>query len=282
MAKSPQKHLISRWSVQGTMSEHVAQSFFSMESPMPTNLSRAQIVRGDEGAINKRIVARVAKVDYRRIEAASIKMAARFTSAEGKRLFLRYFSSLQLHVHFISVIARLRLEAAEVEKVEEAIRSRLDVAIQSINEAIDGADALFQANGITTAATYDTEALDIEVAVISSFGRRYLEAISKLDQLMPLLQTLEIYEIAKHQPLEVQRALLKRQVREVAHAARNLASGLRRRLNILAQESAEVSLADGEAKVEAGDGDGNDVSMEAGVIEEAAPEVGDEPPSVGE
>ncbi|MDR1661109.1 MAG: DUF1845 domain-containing protein [Azoarcus sp.] len=234
---------------------------------MPTNLSRAQIVREDEGAINRRIVARVAKADYRRIEAASIKMMARFTSAEGKRLFLRYFSSLQLHMHFISVIARLRLEAAEVEAVEEAIRSRLNAATQSINDAIDAAEALFQAHGITTAATYDTEALEIEAAIISSFGRRYLETISKLDQLMPLLQTLEIHEIATHQSLEIQRALLKRQVRDIAHAARGIANGLRRRLNVQAQESAAAPLAGEEAIIESADDEGNDGSVITGAAE---------------
>ncbi|MDR1424771.1 MAG: hypothetical protein LBI92_09265, partial [Azoarcus sp.] len=84
---------------------------------MPANLSGTQIVRVDEGGANARIIARVAKVDFRRIEAASIKMKACIASAEGKRLFVRYFSSLQLHAHFISVIAPLRLDAAEVEKM---------------------------------------------------------------------------------------------------------------------------------------------------------------------
>ncbi|MCL2590909.1 MAG: TIGR03761 family integrating conjugative element protein [Betaproteobacteria bacterium] len=203
---------------------------------MTANLSSAQIVRGDEGAINARIIAQVTKVDYRRIESASVKMEARFSSADGKRVFMRNFSSLQLHQYFISVVARTRLEAAEVEQVEGAIRDRLNAAYQAMSEAIDGAEALFKANGITAAATYDTQPLVIEVGVISSFARRYLETIALFDQLMPLLQTLEIYEVITSQAVDTQRALLKRKMREVVNAARYLALGLRKRMNVLAQE----------------------------------------------
>ncbi|MDR1461780.1 MAG: DUF1845 domain-containing protein, partial [Azoarcus sp.] len=176
-------------------------------------------------------------------------------SAEGKRLFVRYFSSLQLHAHFISVIAPLRLDAAEVEKMEGMIRARLEAVTQSLNEAIDGAEALFETHGITTAASYDTQALEIDVPVISSFGRRYLEVIAKLDQLMPLLQTLEIHEVVKPQAVDVQRALLKRQVRDVAQSARSIATGLRRRMNALAQEAVAVDPA---KAVKAGTGEAVD------------------------
>lgn len=200
---------------------------------MAASKSDMQIVKIDEGAVNARILARESKVDFRRVEAASIKVLARLTSAEGKRLFVRFFSTLQLNAHFISVIARTRLESADVAKVEEAIKSRIDGVATNLNQAIDGAEALFKANGISSAATYDTKPLEIEVGIISSTGRRYLELISKLDQLMPLLQTLEIHEVINTQILDQQRASLKRQVRDVANSARSLASGLRRRMNAL-------------------------------------------------
>ena len=48
---------------------------------------------------------------------------------------------------------------------------------------------------------------------------------------MPLLQTLEIHEVITTQTVDIQRAGLKRQVRDVANAARNFATGLRRRMN---------------------------------------------------
>ncbi len=207
---------------------------------MASHTADMKIVKLDEGAVNARLLARESKVDFRRVEAASIKVIARLTSAEGKRLFVRFFSTLQLNAHFISVIARTRLESSDVAKVEEVIKTRIDGVAAQLNQAIDGAEALFKANGIASAATYDTQPLEIEVGIISSSGRRYLELISKLDQLMPLLQTLEIYEVIDTQVLDQQRAMLKRQVRDVANSARSLASGLRRRMNAMAAASGSV------------------------------------------
>jgi hypothetical protein len=196
-------------------------------------MSDIQIVKMDEGGVNARILAKETKADFRRIEAASLKMRARFTSAEGKRFFVRLFSTLQLNTHFISVIARTRLDHEDVAKVEAALRTKMDAVNESLNKAIDGAEALFKSHGVTSVATYDTVPLEVDVGVMSSAGRRYLEVLGKLDQLMPLLQTLEIHEVITAQAVDIQRAGLKRQVRDVANGARNFAMGLRRRMNAL-------------------------------------------------
>lgn len=196
-------------------------------------MSDIQIVKMDQGGVNARIIAKETKTDFRRVEAASLKMAARFTSAEGKRFFVRLFNTQQLNAHFISVIARTRLDHEDIAKVETAIRTQLDAVTEKLNQAIDGAEALFKAHGITSIATYDTVPLEVEVGVLSSSGRRFLEVLGKLDQLMPLLQTLEIHEVITTQAVDIQRATLKRQVRDVANGTRNFAMGLRRRMNAL-------------------------------------------------
>ena len=203
-------------------------------------MSEIQIVKVDQGGVNARILAKEAKADFRRVEAASLKMPTRFTSAEGKRFFARLFNTLQLNTHFISVIARTRLEHEDVAKIEDTIRARMEAVNDNLNTAIDGAEALFKAHGITCTATYDTVPLDIDVHVLSSIGRRFLEMLGKLDQLMPLLQTLEIHEVITTQAVDIQRASLKRQVREVANGARTFAMGLRRRMNAMDTRDGEV------------------------------------------
>ena len=213
-------------------------------------MSDIQIVKLDQGGANARILAREAKADFRRVEAASLKMPSCFTSAEGKRLFVRMFNSLQLNAHFISVIARTRLDHDEIGQVEAAIRTQMETVTENLNRAIDGAEALFKVNGITSVATYDTVPLDLQVGVLSSSGRRFLEVLIKLDQLMPLLQTLEIHEVISPQQVDVQRAGLKRQVRDVANGARNFAMGLRRRMNALGGRD-EVDGAAGSGTTEA-------------------------------
>ena len=196
-------------------------------------MADSTIVKTDQGGVNERILAREAKADFRRVEAASLKMRTHLTSAEAKRLFVRMFNTLQLNAHFISVIARTRLEHREVEAVEATLRQEIDTVKETLGHAIDGAEALFQANGISSFASYDTQPLEVEVGILSSSGRRYLEVLNQFDQLMPLLQTLEIHEVITTKTLDFQRATLKRQIRNIATSARRLATALRRRMNAL-------------------------------------------------
>ena len=195
-------------------------------------------IRLDQGGINARILAKEAKVDFRRVESASRKIQATFSSPEVKRLFVRYFNSMQLNTYLISVIARTKLPHVIIEKVEAALKAQLERVHTVVNEAIDSAEALCKIHGITRLATYDTEPLAIEVKVISSFGRRYLELITKVDQLMPMLETLAIDEVIEVAPLDLQKALAKKSVRQVAGAARNFAGGLRLRMNAIAEGGA--------------------------------------------
>jgi hypothetical protein len=204
-------------------------------------MAQIDVVKHDQGGVNARILARENKADFRRIEAASLKIPVRFASPDGKRSFVRYFNTFQLGSHFVSVIARTRLDHAEVAKAEAALRAQMDKVAEDLNQAIDAAEALFQAHGITAAATYDTVPMVMEVGVLSSSGRRYLEILGKLDQLMPLLQTLEIHEVATPEAIDRERAALKRRVRELASSARSLAGRLRRQMNALDARGAEVS-----------------------------------------
>lgn len=203
-------------------------------------MADTRIVEMDQGAVNERILAKEVKADFRRVEAASVKLMTHLTSAEAKRMFVRFFSTLQLNGHFVSVIARTKLKHEDVERVEAALRDKLVAAAEELNKAIDGAEALFKVNGITSFATYDTKPLSLEVGVISSSGRRYLEIMNKFDQLMPLLQTLEIHEVITPRDADIQRAGFKRAIRGVAVAARNLATGLRRRMNALDSKGGEA------------------------------------------
>jgi len=195
-------------------------------------------IRLDEGGINARLLANEAKVDFRRVESASRKIQATFHSPEVKRLFVRYLNSMQLNMYLISVIGRTKLPHSLIEQVEGALKAKLEKLHAEVNEAIDAAEALCEVHGITRLATYDTEPLAIEAKVISPFGRRYLELMTKVDQLMPMLETLAIDEVIEVAQLDSQKGLAKKSVRQVAGAARNFLAGLRKRMNAIAEENA--------------------------------------------
>ena len=211
-------------------------------------------IRLDEGGINARILAKEAKADFRRVEAASRKIQTTLCSPEVKRQFVRHFNRMQLNMYLISVIARTKLPHMVIQQIEGALKAQLEKLHAEVNEAIDGAEVLCKTHGITRLATYDTEPLAIEAKVISSFGRRYLELMTKVDQLMPMLETLAIDDVIEVAQLDLQKALAKKSVRQVAGAARNFAGGLRQRMNAVAADDAAQSdsAKDQQSEAEAG------------------------------
>jgi len=195
-------------------------------------MSKNQLAVLDTGEANRRILAKDEyRADFRRVEAASLKRRTRLASAEGKRIFARCFYSFQASMYFVSALGRTKLPHEYVEQIEQAVRNKLEEGTKEINQAIDGAELLFKNHSIESAATYDTVALEVEVGITSALGRRYFELIHKLDQLMPLLQTLEIEEVITEKQVEQQRSKLKRLVLAMSSTTRNFAMGCRRRMN---------------------------------------------------
>jgi len=134
-------------------------------------------------------------------------------------------------MYFVSALGRTKLPHEYVEQIEQAVRNKLEEGTKELNQAIDGAELLFKNHSIESAATYDTVALEVEVGITSALGRRYFELIHKLDQLMPLLQTLEIEEVITEKQVEQQRSKFKRIVLAMSSTTRNFAMGCRRRMN---------------------------------------------------
>ena len=98
-----------------------------------------QIVKMDQGGANARILAKEAtKADFRRVEAASLKMPSASRAPRAKRYFVRLFNTLQLnplHLGDRPDAARSRGR----EQVETAIRTQMETVAENLNKAIDGA-----------------------------------------------------------------------------------------------------------------------------------------------
>ena len=193
----------------------------------------------DEGRINERILDKLSLKDYlAKIEAPRRKIPIRLCSPNMKRVFLRFFDSMQVNLYFISVFARTHLPEHEVAAVEDVILKHMTDVSAEVDHAIAGAHALFDANGITSPAEYDAKPLEIQVRVISKFGRRYLELIAQVDTLLPLLETLSIDDVITQGELRLQKETINKAVRQVAGAARLYAARLRARITQLAAAEA--------------------------------------------
>lgn len=201
--------------------------------------------RGDDGQINQRLLAREAKTDYlARIESVRRLIPATFSSPEAKRLFLRFFDSMQMNTHFISVIARTRLPDEAIERIEAQLQQQLSGFTEELNQAIDSGHTLLQAHGITSLGQYEVLPLQLDVRVTSSLGRRYLELLLKVDQLMPILETLAIDEVITQRELQLRKGLYKNMVKQVGYGVRRLAGGIRARMYANGGEGGKVGPTD--------------------------------------
>lgn len=204
---------------------------------MNSHAETTAIVGKDHDATNRRLLARkiVAKSDH--IESASRKVPVTLYSPEAKRLYLRCFEVTQAHFHFITVFGRMKLPEQDVEKVEQDLRNMLDSRLAHLNQALVALEARCISHGITSLATYDIEPIVIETKVFSMLDRRMLELIEKLDQLMPMLETLCIDEVMTPSQLILEKSEFKLTVRGSARAAHIARATLEHRANILHAES---------------------------------------------
>lgn len=193
----------------------------------------------DNGETNVRLLAREIKTDFRRVESASRKIRTTLQSPEGKRLFLRFFNSASLNMHFIAVIAPINLPANEVEAVIEKLEELVEKNAMALNEALVHAEQLCHRNGIVDLATYDIAPLVVDARVHSKLGRHYLELIGKVDQLMQILETLVIDEVMSTGEMAARKAKAKRAVRSVGSAIRLARFGLHKKINSMTRKSEE-------------------------------------------
>lgn len=210
--------------------------------------SSLSITHDDNGETNVRLLAREIKTDFRRVESASRKIRTTLQSPEGKRLFLRFFNSASLNMHFIAVIAPINLPAAEIAAVVEKLEDMVEKNSMALNEALVYAEQLCHRNGIMDLATYDIAPLVVEARVHSKLGRHYLELIGKVDQLMQILETLVIDEVMSNGEMAARKAKAKRAVRSVGSAIRLARFGLHKRINSLPRkgEGSPIVPADGD------------------------------------
>lgn len=199
----------------------------------PSN-GNVSVIRQDHGEMNQKLLQRQALESLAPVESAGRIVKMSLSSPEGKRLFLRYFDITQLHMHYISKIARLSLPDADIEQVEKQVLELVEEKIDSIDKEMVRVEQELHKNNIDSLATYVIEPLTLEVRMLGKIGRRLLELIGKVDQLMPMLETLAIDELISESQLSIKKNLFKRMVRSVGGIVRTLKIGLQRKSAALA------------------------------------------------
>lgn len=237
-------------------------------TPMSTNPDNASGPLARTALANKRILQRVQpKVDTSHVEAASITRTIRLSSGEAKRLFLRCHQAFSVATNYIVSVGRKIIAHEDIDKIEDEIRGQIAQAKAEIQNATLQAERIFKDKHIERSARYRTDVLELEVDVISSLSRQYLEVYQAFDALMPLIETLEIEGVISSGKMEEQKSRLKRRLLRISSAARMFQAATRKKV-AEAKEAAEVeraaggtgrrrraALADDELPPQDGDGD---------------------------
>lgn len=237
-------------------------------TPMTTNQDNTAGPLARTALANKRILQRVQpKVDTSHVEAASITRTIRLSSGEAKRLFLRCHQAFSVATNYIVSVGRKIIAHEDIDKIEEEIRGQIAQAKAEIQNSLLQAERLFKEKHIERSARYRTDVLELEVDIISSLSRQYLEVYQAFDALMPLIETLEIEGVISSGKMEEQKSRLKRRLLRISSAARMFQAATRKKV-AEAKEAAEAeraagsttrrrrtSLADDELPPQDGDGD---------------------------
>ena len=198
---------------------------------MNSHADTPTIAIADHDATNRKLLARNVATKTEHIESASRKVPVALYSPEGKRLYLRCFEITQINFHYIIVFARMKISEQEVDKIELELRTMLDTRIARLNKALVETEAKCHAHGIASLASYDVEPLEFEAKIFSMLDRRLLELIEKVDQLMPMLETLCIDEAITPSQLIVEKSRIKNAVRGTTKAVRIIRASLERKAN---------------------------------------------------
>jgi hypothetical protein len=198
---------------------------------------------GSETTVNDKIADRIGRRDYlQRLEAGYKSRQVTIMTPLAKRLYLRFFDVTQLSVHVVSVAGRANLKAEHVDLMESQLVKRMSDLRAYLENELDGARALMQANGIEATAMQYMAPLAREAKVISPISRVFLDAITTADELISGLELLVLEGIVQISRGEQQKSEVRNRVRKAATAARQMSVGVRK----LAQQEQAKRASDGD------------------------------------
>lgn len=144
---------------------------------------------------------------------------------------MRYFGSASRNTHVIEQVARMLLPSDVVDLAEAQLASRIENSMIATDKATARAQALLQAEGITSLPEYVQRPLEIEAKCTSPKVTRYLELILKADRLLTFFEALRLAGAIETSAYDHQVTVAVRELVAVPRCAFHLAIALRKRAN---------------------------------------------------
>ncbi len=189
-------------------------------------------MRAPPPSVNVRYFEKLAKKDWlKNLQTAYFAQRVALKHARAKSHFVRYFGSASRNTHVIEQVARMLLPSDVVDLAETQLTARIETSMTATDKATARAQALLQAEGITSLPEYLQRPLEVEAKCTSPKVTRYLELILKADRLLTYLEALRLAGAIETNAYDHQVTVAVRELVAVPRAAFHLAISLRKRAN---------------------------------------------------
>lgn len=160
----------------------------------------------------------------------SFVMSTNIGSSLVNSFYRRTFEITSRNAHFISVFGRILLGEDKVQEPENYLKNTLANAIKEIDSKIVAAKALMLNEGIDKLASYENSR-PFEVKIVSPIAKQYMELLLKADEYQAYVSTLWLHGAIDDRQRTGTELDLKKRMRSVVTAARNMFIVIRKKTN---------------------------------------------------
>ncbi len=194
-----------------------------------------------------------------KFQGASLQVPVELGSPLVQNAFKRSFYITARNSHFISVFGRILLGEEKITEPEKHVRNAFNNAAEELDRKLKAAQAIIADAAITRFATYGATKR-AEVQIITPISRRHLELLVKADEFLLLVNTLWLHGEIDGSERARRELEVKRKLRGVVAATRNMFLALRNELNRRRPDAARGANAEaaklaGDAANDPGDAD---------------------------
>lgn len=158
------------------------------------------------------------------VKAVTLKIANHLRNPKAKRIFLRFYPTVHINVHWISDEASLRYKVDRFHRIEDYLRAK-----QAMLDEVLVASVQYAREPLASTASVDAyvELSQLDPSIKSPIAHSYIAAAIKLDGLLSTLDSLVARGIVTDCYAGLKRAQLRKAFKHFANAARSSALRLR-------------------------------------------------------
>jgi len=172
------------------------------------------------GDLNPQIVAKIQRSRLSRLEGASAPMPVTLYSPEAKRLFARFFDSVQANYRHMMMRAKHQFPADVTRTVKDVLAGEVNLARAIVQHGLQQALQLAATQVVDAAPHYPDLPLDLTAHVYVAFGTQFLDLLREVDRWMVVHDALAARGVMAGAATQRDKRAIKRLVKQIARRIR--------------------------------------------------------------